>query len=367
MTGRTRWLALLCGIGMAAAAREGAAGREGPGPPLALKVAGMRLVDSRDRPVLLRGVNTAGLEWSNNGEGRIVATVKTAIRDWKVNHVRLPLAQDRWFGKAPGQTDEGKAYRAIVREIVDHCAEQGCYLLLDLHWSDAGEWGKQIGQHVLPDQNSLAFWKDVAAAYKDHPAVLFDLYNEPHDVSWEAWRDGGLVTERERRTRRELTFLGVGMQPLLDAVRSTGARNVVIVGGLDWAYDFSGILNGKQLVDPTGNGVVYANHAYPIKGENVAAWIARMETAAKQLPVIVSEFGSEPQGGAGLTGEEWNRQVLQALRDHRWSWTAWDLHPAAGPRLVADWDYTPTPFFGALVKEALLVPAAPPAPASPGE
>jgi aryl-phospho-beta-D-glucosidase BglC (GH1 family) len=51
--------------------------------------------------------------------------------------------------------------------------------MLDLHWSDAGEWGKQIGQHVMPDQNSVAFWNDVATTYKNHPAVIFDLYNEP--------------------------------------------------------------------------------------------------------------------------------------------------------------------------------------------
>ena len=32
------------------------------------------------------------------------------------------------------------------------------------------------------------------------------------------------------------------MQEMLDAVRATGRKNVVIAGGLDWAYDFSGIL-----------------------------------------------------------------------------------------------------------------------------
>jgi hypothetical protein len=133
-----------------------------------------------------------------------------------------------------------------------------------------------------------------------------------------------------------------------------GAYHVVIAGGLDWAYDLSGFLQGKQLADPKGNGVLYANHAYPIKGDPVEKWLAKMEKATQTLPVIVSEFGAEGRGVQGQTGEQWVRQVLQILQAHEWSWTAWDLHPSAGPRLISDWSYTPTPAFGAWVKQALL-------------
>ena len=76
--------------------------------PLPLKVIGTRVVNSRNEPVRLRGVNIAGLEWSSNGEGHILTTVDTAIRDWHVNVIRLPLAQDRWFGKVPEPKDRGR-------------------------------------------------------------------------------------------------------------------------------------------------------------------------------------------------------------------------------------------------------------------
>src|SRR5262249_20830799 len=153
---------------------------------------------------------------------------KVAIRDWHANVIRVPLAQDRWFGKGPEQKDEGKAYRALVTQVVDLCAAHGCYVILDLHWSDAGEWGQHIGQHVMPDRNSLAFWEDFAPVFKDHPAVIYDLYNEPHDVTWDVWLKGGHVTERERRGGPQRTFEAVGHQALLDAVRATGAKNVVV-------------------------------------------------------------------------------------------------------------------------------------------
>jgi hypothetical protein len=331
------------------------------------KAVGNKILNRQDKPVTLRGVNTASLEWTSDGQGHIVQSVNTAIKDWGVNVIRLPLAQDRWFGKAPEQKDEGVAYRALVKEIVDACATQSCYIVLDLHWSDCGEWGTNIAQHSMPDQNSVTFWKDCAAAYKNHPAVIYDLYNEPHDVTWDVWLNGGTITDKPntRRSGSPRTYEAVGMQKLLDTVRATGAKNLVIAGGLDWAYDFSGILAGRQLSDPEGNGVLYANHAYNNKGHSVETWIKRMEQAAAKLPVIVAEYGGSggPNrrasrfGAAGKapspTGDDWLLHVMQALQDHNWSWIAWDFHPAAGPILISGWDYTPTPDFGVFAKQAL--------------
>jgi len=355
--------------------------------PLPLKVVGSEILNSKNQPVRLMGVNCASLEWTSHGEGHIVQSVKTAIEDWKVNTIRLPMSQDRWFGKAPEQNDEGKAYRALTDEIVHLCASRGGYILLDLHWSDANEWGRNIGQHSMPDQNSAAFWKDLAALYANHPAVLYDLYNEPHDVSWDIWLNGGTITDRPNRRRQEpKTYEAVGMQKLLDTVRETGAKNVIVVGGLDWAYDFSGILEGRRLKDPNGLGVIYANHCYNNKNQSVETWVANMEKADAELAVIVSEFGgayfppgadagtSRPRGYGGFgrrADGDWLLRMMQAIDDHKWSFAAWDFHPAAGPTLIADWNYTPTPHYGVYVKRLLdgswtrYTP--PPASAPPGE
>jgi hypothetical protein len=368
-----RWFRLVTGVIAALAAASsfygfGATGvAEAPKMPLPLKVAGTQILNRANQPVILRGVNAASLEWTSDGQGHILQSVNTAIQEWHVNVIRLPLAQDRWFGKASGQQDEGVAYRALVKTIVDACATQACYIVLDLHWSDCGEWGANIAQHSMPDQNSVVFWQDCAAAYRDHPAVLFDLYNEPHDVAWDIWLKGGTITDRpnSRRGGPPRTFEAVGMQKLLDTVRATGAKNLVIAGGLDWAYDFSGILDGRQLSDSGGNGVLYVNHAYNNKGHSVETWISRMEQATAKLPVIVSEYGGSggpnrragrfgaPGRAASPGGDDWLLHVMQALQDHNWSWIAWDFHPAAGPTLISGWDYTPTPDFGVFVKQAL--------------
>jgi hypothetical protein len=323
--------------------------------PSPLKVVGTKIVNDKGEPVLLRGVNAASLEWTSDGQGHILKTVNTAINDWHANIIRLPLSQDRWFGKGPEQTDGGTAYRALVRQVVDTCSTQKCYIILDLHWSDCNEWGANIGQHSMPDQNSVAFWKDFAPVYANNPAVLFDLYNEPHDVSWDVWLHGGKIRDTPNGFRHgpPKTFQAVGMQQMLDTVRACGASNVVVAGGLDWAYDFSGILAGRQLSDPHGNGVIYANHCYDNKKESVDKWIRSMEEASAKLPVMVTEFGGNSGPSRMVPSDNWLLHVMKALDEHHWSWAAWDLHTSARPNLISDWDYTPTPGFGVIVKKAL--------------
>lgn len=333
--------------------------------PLALRVEGTKILNSKNEPVTLRGVNAASLEWTSDGDGHILETVRVAVDDWHSNIVRLPLSQDRWFGKAPEQNDVCEPYRALVKQIVDLCSSKNCYIILDLHWSDANQWGQNIGQQPMPDRNSILFWKDIAAVYANNPAVIFDLYNEPFGTSWDIWLNGGTVTSRPGRPgQKSITYEAAGMQTLLDTVRATGAKNVVIAGGLDYAYDFNGILEGRQLKDPNGSGVIYANHVYDNKGDSVFTWIAKMEEASAKLPVFIGEFGGS--GGpnrrrgwwgnspSNAIGDDWLLHVLQAIQDHNWSFTAWDLHTAAGPTLIADWNYMPTPEFGVYVKELLV-------------
>ena len=331
--------------------------------PVQLQVAGNQLLTVDHQPVRLRGVNCAGLEWSSGGDGRMLKTVAVAVKEWHANLIRLPLSQDRWFGKAPEQKDGGAGYRALVRQLVDFCSTNNTYILLDLHWSDAGEWGKNIGQHNLPDQNSVAFWQDLAPVYRDNPAVLFDLYNEPTHITWDQWFNGGPVTEIDQKTKAKLTYESVGLPALFATIRSTGAKNVIVAGGTNWAYDVGGIRPDRQLVDPTGQGVVYAIHPYPHKFEGfgletIAQWAARMEAFAQTFPIIVTEFGSIEKmwpfpADWNYNDEKWNREMLRTLEAHRWNWTAWDFHPTAAPCLISDWNYTATPEFGTWVRKAL--------------
>jgi hypothetical protein len=325
--------------------------------PMCLHTEGNKLLDAGGKPVWLYGVNIASLEWRNDGD-HVRKSVSHAINDWKVNFIRLPLAQDRWFGKMTNQMDGGTSYRALVDKIVDTCAKARVYIDLDLHWSDCGKWVNQdgkIGQHNLPDTNSITFWQDMATRYKNYPNVIFGLYNEPHDTSLAIWRDGGTVTDKPARwnpDQRKVVFEGMGMQKLYDAVRVTGATNMVTVSGLDWGFDLSGVLQGYAIA---GTNIVYETHPYPSKGTN---WDNYFGAVSEKYPVYIGEWGF---GGRRMTNATSNltyaNNLMDYARQHELHWTAWDFHITAGPTLIKNWQYEPT-VFGQFVKEQLAVLAA---------
>jgi hypothetical protein len=319
--------------------------------PAEIHVVGNHLETAAGKAVWLQGVAVPSLEWSAGGE-HILESIGVAIKDWKVNCIRLPVRENFWAGHGPYQKDGGMKYRQIVDDAVNLCAANGVYLVLDLH------------DFRAPQEPQLAFWKEIAGSrYKNHPAVLFELFNEPHDVSWEVWRNGGIVTDKKKagndvaENKEKLTsFTAIGMQTLLEAVREAGARNTVIAGGLDWSYDLSGVLNGYALADKAGgNGVVYSSHVYPWKSE----WKSKFVDAAEKYPLFLGEVGADTQRMDFIPPERqedpytWVPDVLGVIQKYKLNWTAWNFHPKSTPRVIADWNYTPTPFWGEFVKRAL--------------
>ncbi len=320
--------------------------------PQELHVDGNRVLTKDGKPIRLQGVNVVSLEWSVRGE-QVVKAAQTAIGEWKANIIRLPVKEEYWFGG--GAADEGAAYRELVDEVVTVAANRGAYLLLDLH------------RFKAPKQEHADFWKDAATRYKDHPAVLFDLFNEPHGTSWEVWRDGGFVEEKkkagdedafttaEEKAKAAKGFQAIGMQALLDAVRGTGARNVVLVGGLDYAYDLSGIASGYALKDKGGNGIILSTHIYPWK----KGWAEKVLVAADKYPILVGEVGAGEKKMPWLPAEHqedavtWVPAMLGFIQKHQLHWTAFAFHPKAGPAMLTGWDYTPNATWGAPVKRAL--------------
>ena len=345
----TRSLLLACALALCSRAALAA--------PPTLHIDGTHLKDDKGKIVRLQGVNVPSLDWSNTGD-HLTASVDAAMKDWNARLIRLPLSQDRWFGKAEGSPvgDGGAEYRKVVDDVVRQIAAQNGYVLLDLHWSNGGQWGKNIGQHAMPDANSLLFWKDLAKRYANRPEVLFDLYNEPHDVSWDVWRNGGAVEERNDDPKRglHLQYRTPGMQALLNAVRSTGAKNVAVAGGLDWGYDLSGVVKGHALSDPTGNGILYGTHIYPWKQDREA----HVTVVAQKYAVFVGEVGTKPWKPGDPPHENvytptWAPEVIAYMNRYRLSWTAWSFHPSANPCLLTGWDYKPTTYWGVYVKAAL--------------
>ncbi|NQT25302.1 cellulase family glycosylhydrolase [candidate division KSB1 bacterium] len=314
-----------------------------PAPLSALHTDGRWFLNAQNERVLLRGVNIPGMEWDASGD-HMLESVNRAI-GWGSNLLRIPLAQDRWYGFTSEQTDNGATYRSLVESIVEIGERQHAYIWLDLHWNNGGQWGKYIGQHIMPDRHSLLFWKEVAAIYKNHPAVMFGIYNEPYNIGWDMWRNGGEVDEYYNRNGEDtnLTYNAVGHQEFVNEIRALGADNIIVAGGLDWGFDLSGILTGYAL---EGENIAYDTHPYPWKDAN---WDYRFGDVGEEYPLIVGEWGGAEEDSVYFG------QITEYIREHKFSWAAWCFHPSAGPQMLQDWTYAPT-YFGNVVKEELAKP-----------
>jgi hypothetical protein len=322
--------------------------------PEELHVEGNQVLNKDGKPVWLQGLNVVGLEFLLKGD-HLMKSIEVGVDEWKANIIRLPVKGDYWLGKSPEQTDGGAGYRALVDAAITLAANRGAYVLLDLHRFGA------------PKQEDADFWRSAAAKYKDHPAVLFDLFNEPHGTTWEIWRNGGFVADKkkaadedafltpEEKAKTAKGFQAIGMQALLDAVRGTGARNVVLVGGLDWAYDLTGIAQGFALEEKGGNGIMYASHIYPWKRD----WPGKALVVVDKYPILIGEVGADIHKMDFIPAEAqedpytWVPDMLGLIQKYKLHWTGFSFHPKATPVMIEDWSYKPTPFWGAFAKRAL--------------
>lgn len=303
---------------------------------MALHTQGNKLLNSQNQRVVLHGVDLPSLEWTNRGD-HVRRSLRVAITHWHSRIIRIPTSVNRWFGQAPGQSHGGRVYRHIVDQLIRIAARHHVYVVLDLHWNDMNRSFTDIGQHRMPDHTCVLYWRSAARRYMHYPNVFYDLYNEPHGISWITWRDGGICTGETKTT--VVTYRAVGMQRLYDVVRHTGASNIVIIGGTSWAYDEFGITHDYAI---DGNNIVYDCHVYPWKPH----WKHSFEGAAKSVPLIFDEFGG--------TGKQlpFGRKVIAFAAAHDISWCAWSFHTQAGPVLIRNWNYQPTAF-GEMIKKAL--------------
>ena len=336
-----------------------------PTSTFGLRVYNGHLVDSTGNPVQLRGVNVSGLEfvaiqgWDpsdpfGGGPGGDASTFVPAIKTWQANAIRLPLNEASWLGTTTIDTsgsvhvsDPGGNYRATVAATIAAANAAGMYVIVDLHWAAPGISAPMLQTQMADADNSIAFWTSFADTYKNNPAVVFELYNEPYlygvtstSDQWKAlmtgatlsyfpatgntgiyqnvfivslgsasgtfvagetvtsgaasavvnhWEPasgrlfiqaasgGPLLTASPFTKGAQITggtsnatgtianpsvgWSLAGMQQMINAIRGTGATNVILVGGVSYNNDLSGWSANKPN-DPLGQmGATW--HPYP--------------------------------------------------------------------------------------------------------
>ena len=140
------------------------------------------------------------------------------------------------------------------------------------------------------------------------------------------------------------------MQQMYDAVRGTGAHNLVIMSGTDWGYNL-GCAAGNRI---QGYNVVYATHLYPYATKQPSDWATHWLPIAETAPVWVTEFGPLSEADPSC-GTSYVQSVLSEIRSRNLSFTAWAWYVADScsfPSLISDWNGSATSW-GTLVNNAM--------------
>jgi endoglucanase len=315
-----------------------------------LAVAGTRVVDGTGNPVMLVGVTDYSLEFSCAGDGHFQPSDFNAMRSWGMNTVRFTLSSAFWRtlnGTCPD-------YNATVTSAVANALAAGLHVILALQWNapyslpqDARNGGAQC---PLPDVTyDVRFWQDLAAIYQGDTRIIFDLFSEPHDITWSQWANGGTITSSCFRYSSPHTYQAIGVPALAAKVRRIAPSTILILSGIGWGYDLSGVqaVGGASL-----HNVLYGTHPFdhPSGFQQPFDWARAFGSLATRLPVIATEFGA------------YNCQtgyIAQALRYFKqlhisfmaWAWTT---GTCTTPSLLADWSGTPSTPYGAYIRQQML-------------
>lgn len=290
-----------------------------------LRVSGNGLIDDTGEAVVLRGVMTPEMKKLNE-EKKFNQAYFDQVFALGGNVLRVPVHPYAW------EQDEYYLWR-YLDPVVTWAVEKGVYVILDMHCIGSIRTGK--GEEMpVSDAEAFArsFWQSVADYFRDVPNVLFEIYNEPAQIDAGTWSDYAAQ--------------------LVDVIRQTGAEQVIIVSGTDYAYDLN-FWREHPLAD--GN-VMYSAHVFPNR-----QGLSTLSANAERLPVIVTEWGyiakGEPIRQRYLSGtrETYGLPMLELMAEKKISWVACWYDDGWEPPMLqkngsgfTDW--------GALARDALAAP-----------
>lgn len=292
-----------------------------PGQAQSFRVQGSAIYGPDNQEFIIKGTNIQGPGWCWSRD--VAQDADLIARTWQFNTVRVNSTVKN--GCSTSNTDS---------ILVDAFTSRGIVVIFEAH-----DW-----TGTLPTGADLTLLKNwhtrLATKYKTNPYVWFNVMNEPGDctpIAQTSW----YAVHRE----------------VIQAIRNTGANNVVVCDGNTWGTEdgcsgadtvstrMSAVLTyGRQLTTEFAN-VVFSYHIYC--GWN-AGGVAKMgnyldRVRAKNLAIFVGEFGYAP--GPQCVSQPATEAMYELVVPRRigravWHWYGGDVNqltvadnPAGGWRI----------------------------------
>ncbi|MGY8764610.1 MAG: glycoside hydrolase family 5 protein [Fidelibacterota bacterium] len=230
---------------------------------------GNKIVDKNNEPVSFAGNS---FFWSNDnwgGERYYKAEVVSWLKDdWKTTIVRAAMGVE----DPGGYLDNKTANKNRVKTIVDAAIDEGIYVIIDWHSHHAEDYTNE----------AALFFQEMAILYGEYDNVIYEIYNEPLDISWS-------------------TIIKPYAISIIAAIRSIDPDNLIVVGTPEWSQRVD-----LAAADPiTGySNIAYTLHFYSIHHQQ---WLRDRASAALEsgIALFVTEWGSIGYSLVDSEANEW--------------------------------------------------------------
>lgn len=266
----------------------------------------------------LAGADYAAAFWEEYRQRYVAEADIARIAAEGLNSVRVPMNARHLTG-SDGRLDPSSPGMRAVDRVIEACARQGIYAILDLHAAPGGQTGSNIddSERDLPElftdraneEATITLWRDLAERYANDPTIAgYDLLNEP-------------LPDKFRDYYPRLAPL---YERVISAIRQVDENHLVILEGLHWATDWS--LFDHRLDD----NALYQFHKY---------WSAPDESSIRPY-LEARERLDAPifMGEGGENNRDWYAGAFSLFEEHSISWNFWTwkkLGPDNSPCSIA--------------------------------
>lgn len=256
------------------------------------------LVDENGDTVVLRGVSYGWHNWWPRFYNQ--ESVKWLADDFNCSVVRAAMG----VGPRGSYTDKKEWSKQKIEAVIQGAIQNNIYVIIDWH------------SHEIRQEEAVAFFAEMAKTYGKYPHVIYEIFNEPVNDSWEKVKNYSIE--------------------VIKAIRRNDPDNIILVGSPHWDQDIHLVADNPI----TGyENLMYTVHFYAAThGKELRN---RAEYALKKgIPVFVSESaGMKADGNGAIDYESWKKWI-DWMEAYKISWICWSvadknetcsmLNPSAG-------------------------------------
>ena len=255
-----------------------------------LSISGNKIVDKNGNDIQLRGMSLFWSQWSEGSLFYNAKTVEWLKNDWHANIVRAAMGVEEG---GTGYFYDPTTEKEKVFAVIDAAIAEGIYVIVDWHTHHAENYLNE----------SKAFFTEVAQKYGDYPNVIYEIYNEPLDVSW-------------------TQVLKPYHEAVISEIRKYDSDNIVVCGTRNWSQAVSEVI-GNEIND---SNVAYTLHYYSsthLKDGDV--WQEAQTAINAGIPLFVTEFGVTEASGSDSINSSQAENWWALLDSNKISWCNWSI------------------------------------------